>query len=174
MCVYNVGMRKIIFFASILVIIIIVIIVLLRIKCTPTSMDPVIPEETADSSDEFPGLVYEDSFPPDTSPGMIDPLDFAHDLLKSNPDITETELRVEMYKAGFFAYEIKATVEKVMPKEESSKPAKSSESNTESSKPEESSKKDESSKSGKWRGSTRIEYKRFENTRNSDKREVNE
>ena len=126
MCVYNVGMRKIIFFASILVIIIIVIIVLLRIKCTPTSMDPVIPEETADSSDEFPGLVYEDSVPPDTSPGMIDPLDFAHDLLKSNPDITETELRVEMYKAGFFAYEIKATDEKVMPKEESSKPAESS------------------------------------------------
>ena len=146
MCVYNVGMRKIIFFASILVIIIIVIIVLLRIKCTPTSMDPVIPEETADSSDEFPGLVYEDSFPPDTSPGMIDPLDFAHDLLKSNPDITETELRVEMYKAGFFAYEIKATVEKVMPKEESSKPAESSESSSESSKTEESSKQEESSK----------------------------
>ena len=139
MCVYNVDMRKIIFFASILGIIIIVIIVLLRIKCTTTSMDPVIQEETADSSDEFPGLVYEDSFPPDTSPGMIDPLDFAHDLLKSNPDITETELRVEMYKAGFFAYEIKATVEKVMPKEESSKPAESSESSSESSKTEESS-----------------------------------
>ena len=114
-------MKKSVILASILVVIITDVLLLLQTKCTTTSMDPVIPEETAESSYDVPGLVYEDSFPPDTSPGMIDPLDFANDLLKANPNISETELRVEMYKAGFFASEIKATVDKVMPRTEESK-----------------------------------------------------
>ena len=155
------GMKKSVILASILAVIIIVVLLLFQTKCTTTSMDPVIPKETAESSDDYPGLVYEDSFPPDTSPGMIDPLDFANDLLKSNPNITETELRVEMYKAGFFAYEIKATVEKVMPKTESSKTEESNEQSSgkddHESTQEEESKSESQSQSGSQNQSSKTE-----------------
>ena len=112
-------MRKTVIMISILVVIVIVIFLLLRTKCTVTSADPVIPEEKVESSDNSFGVVIEDDFPPDTSPGMIDPFDFASELLKTNPEINETVLRVEMYKAGYSASEIKATINSVMSRDES-------------------------------------------------------
>ena len=127
-------MRKTIILASILVIIVIVIIVLLRTKCATTSGDPVIPNEISESSDNLPETIVEDDFPPDTSPGLTDPLDFAKEYLTINPNISETELRVALYKAGYSPIEIRGVIGDLFPKEESSKPEESSESSSESSK----------------------------------------
>ena len=111
------AMRKTVIMTGRLVVIMIVGLLLFQTGCTGITTDPAVPEETADSAEVSSGVDIEDDFAPDTTPGMIDPLDFARELLKTNPDISETELRVEMYRAGYFASEIRATINIVMPKD---------------------------------------------------------
>ena len=130
------------------------------VGCKETSPDPVT--EPSSQAEESSVKQPEESSKPEASapeaPEKEDPVEFAKKILADNADISETELRVQLYKAGYTAAEIKTAVETVMPREEnpdkqesskpeeSSKPAESSESSSESSKTEESSKQEESSK----------------------------
>lgn len=130
------------------------------VGCKETSPDPVV--EPSSQVQESSVKQTDESSKPEASapeaPEKEDPVEFAKKILADNANISETELRVQLYKAGYTAAEIKTAVETVMPKEEnpdkqesskpeeSSKPAESSESSSESSKTEESSKQEESSK----------------------------
>lgn len=130
------------------------------VGCKETSPDPVA--EPSSQVQESSVKQTDESSKPEASapeaPEKEDPVEFAKKILADNANISETELRVQLYKAGYTAAEIKTAVETVMPRkenpdkqesskpEESSKPAESSESSSESSKTEESSKQEESSK----------------------------
>ena len=113
-----------------------------------------VSKEIETSSDNNSEAAEPETFDPEKQ----DPIEFAKEILAANPEISETELRVKLYKAGFTPAEIKAAAEAVMPKteeskdesskqDESSKTESSSEESSEESKKEESSKKDESAES---------------------------
>ena len=131
------------------------------VRCKKTDPNPIIPaqdpvEQNSDSNktedastDSSSTLDIEDDFPPDTSPGLIDPVDFARDILTKNPDLSETELRVLLYKAGYFPEEINVTAKLLFPSTESTQPEESSSSSENESSSESSSKTESSSESSK-------------------------